>query len=46
MKNLLLDTTFKDNFNQFLKENGIYLAIALAVTIAFVIAVIIFNRKK
>ena len=42
----LLETTFKDNFNQFLKENGVFLAIALAVAIAFVITIIVINKKK
>ena len=42
---LILDT-FKDDFNRFLKENAVFLAIGIAVAIAFVIAVIVFNNKK
>ena len=45
MMYLVLET-FKDNFNEFLKENGIFLAIGIAVAIAFVVLVIVFNKKK
>ena len=45
MMYLVLET-FKDNFNEFLKENGIFLAIGIAVAIAFVALVIVFNKKK
>ena len=45
MMYLVLET-FKDNFNELLKENGIFLAIGIAVAIAFVVLVIVFNKKK
>lgn len=44
--NYVILETFKDNFNAFLKENGVFLAIGLAAVIVFVILVIYFNHKK
>ena len=43
--NLIL-ATFKDDFNAFLREYAWVLALAIAAAIAFVIIVIIFNKKK
>lgn len=46
MNYVVLEETFKDNFNEFLRDYGIYLAIALVAAIIFVILIIIFNKKK
>ena len=42
----IIFSTFKDDFNAFLKENGIFLAIGLVVSIIFVIVIIVLNKKK